>query len=199
MDRIKKRNFVIILLALALGMVFSAAPDQAWAGKYKKASQKNESDCRKWCHENKEQCEFCDTKSGCGQGYVSIRKWGGRGKNWYACGKKETRREAGQRHYNDCKKWCDENPGCDRCSKKSGCGKGYRKLKGWTGRGENWYACEKREKTDPASQNNKAACREYCKGKYGCKCKNRPCHHTYKKLKTFGGRGENWYACDIIN
>jgi hypothetical protein len=199
MNRTKTRNLVMAMLALALGLVFVLGPGQAWAGKYKDASRQNKMDCQIWCNK-KADCEFCSKKSGCGQGYTSIQSWTGRGKNWYACAKRETRREAGQRHREECHKWCDNNPACFMCSTKTGCGLGYRVLKSWTGRGNNYYACERREKKDRASQYNKEACNEYCKSKgYTCKCHNRLCHHSQKKVKTFGGKGENWYACSYKN
>lgn len=195
MDLFKKRNIVLMLFALAAILVLGAG--QAWAGSYKNASERNKKECKEWCAQTGD-CEFCSTKRGCGQGYTAIRSWTGKGKNWHACGKRETRREAGIRHKEECNKWCKENPACSNCSKLAGCGKGYRTIKRWTGRGENWHACEKREKTDRASQNNKAACNEWCAKNPNCrKCTTfTTCGLGVKTLKRFGGAGENWYACE---
>lgn len=106
-------------------------------------SETNEQKCKKWCREHPE-CAECSTLRGCGPGYEHLRSWTGAGKNWHACKKKPSRQEASKTNKEACEEWCREHPECAKCSTKRGCGRGYKNLKSWTGRGENWHACEKR-------------------------------------------------------
>jgi hypothetical protein len=192
-----KYGLLGLMLTLAAILVIAAGSGQAWAGKWKKESERHKSECKAWCGQTPG-CEFCSTNRGCGQGYEAIRSWTGYGKNWHACAKRETRREAGLRHKEDCEKWCRENPACSDCTSVAGCGYKSRVLKTWKGRGKNYYACERRMKTDRASMNNKAACEEWCGRHEKCrKCTNfTTCGLGVRTLKTFGGAGENWYACE---
>jgi hypothetical protein len=109
-------------------------------------------------------------------------------------GKKRDRASA--KHKADCEAWCKANENCQKCSRSVGCGTGYKKLKSWTGYGDNWYACGK-NKYGQASDKHKEACQKWCKGQRKCAfcSKKSGCGTGYKKMKSWTGRGKNWYAC----
>ncbi len=188
---------LLVLLGLTL-CVIAVSTGVAHAGKYKEASARNEADCNAWCAANKPDCEFCSTKSGCGKGFDKLKDWGGRGKNWHACGKRKTREEKTDENRAACDKWCKENPDkCDNCSAKSGCGSGFKKVKSFTGRGHNYYAC-KRTEYHEASDRNEGACKAWCDDNkpkcYMCS-KSKCTGNKQQVLKEWTGRGKNWYAC----
>ncbi len=106
------------------------------------ASDRHKADCESWCQANPG-CEMCSTSIGCGRGYESLHSWTGPGRNWYACGKRPTREEASAGNQQECTAWCGSHSGCDKCSDQLGCGRGYKQIKSFGGRGKNWYACEK--------------------------------------------------------
>jgi hypothetical protein len=55
--------------------------------RYQDASRQNQKDCEDWCEEN-DSCDKCSKNPGCGSGYKRIKKFGGKGKNWYGCRKR---------------------------------------------------------------------------------------------------------------
>jgi hypothetical protein len=107
---------------------------------YGKDSERNWNDCRVWCKANEPTCKECSTNRYCGKGLTTMRSWTGPGKNWHAC------RAAGSQSNRDaCDLWCNQNkPRCAKCSSNSGCGRGYKKIENFRGRGENWFACRER-------------------------------------------------------
>lgn len=109
-------------------------------------------------------------------------------------GKKRDRASA--RHKADCEAWCKAHDNCEKCSRKVGCGTGYKKLKSWTGYGDNYYACGK-NKYGKESDKNKADCLKWCRGNKKCAhcSKLSGCGSGYKKMKSWTGRGKNYYAC----
>jgi len=54
----------------------------------REGAERNLSDCRNWCNSHRDVCEFCSSRSGCGRGYMAIKHFRGRGKNYHACGKR---------------------------------------------------------------------------------------------------------------
>ena len=152
-----------------------------------------------WCKANKPGCIKCSEKPDCGSGYKDIKSWTGYGDNWYACAKRETREEASKSNHAACDKWCDANkPECVKCSEKPDCGSGYKDIKSWTGHGDNWYACAKRETREEASKSNHDACEAWCNAhKPDCEfCSEKPdCGWHYKDINSWTGHGDNWYAC----
>lgn len=114
---------------------------QAQAGKRRdKASAKHKANCLKWCKGNKK-CTKCSRKPACGSGYSPMKSWTGFGDNWYACSQNK-RGQAGDKHATACQDWCRKHRRCTKCSKKTGCGRGFKTIKRWTGYGQNWHACE---------------------------------------------------------
>ena len=107
------------------------------------AGDQHKADCEAWCQANSG-CAMCSTLSGCGQGYTALKSWTGYGRNWHACGKLESYDEASQGNRQECENWCHGHSKCAKCSTDYGCGSGYKHLETFGGRGNNWYACEKR-------------------------------------------------------
>lgn len=54
---------------------------------YATGSDKNKKECEKWCNNNRD-CEKCSKLPECGCGFKRAKKFGGTGKNWYACQKR---------------------------------------------------------------------------------------------------------------
>lgn len=102
-----------------------------------------------------------------------------------------------------CKKWCNENkPRCAFCDSDAFCGgkkheaRKYDVIKSFKEGTGNWYACGLSEYARE-SQKNKTDCEAYCKINPACvKCTADECGSGIKILKTFGGKGENWRACE---
>jgi hypothetical protein len=96
-------------------------------------------------------------------------------------------------NYEACKKWCDSNSQCVKCSTKKGCGPGYKWLRSYTGPGTNYHACAERSR----SRGNHEECEEWCRSHRECaKCDtNIGCGVGYKKIHSFTKGGTNWYAC----
>jgi len=101
----------------------------------------------------------------------------------------------------ECERWCNANkPRCVRCDSGMSCGgrdldiiKSFKKGTG------NWYACGLSDYARE-SQKNKADCENYCRSNPACvKCTAGACGSGIKILKTFGGKGENWRACEKTN
>lgn len=103
----------------------------------------NEEACKKWCREHSE-CAKCTTLWGGGRGYEHLKSWTSRGKRWHACKKRPSREEASKSNKEACEKWCREHSECVKCSTMLWCGRRYKRLKRFKGRGENWSACKKR-------------------------------------------------------
>lgn len=110
----------------------------------REASDANRAACESWCQAHKPTCVFCSTYRNCGNDYDNMKSWTGQGTNWHACKKRPTREQASQSNEQACRQWCASHSECAVCSTKKGCGRGYKHLKSWTGRGTNWHACSKR-------------------------------------------------------
>lgn len=166
------------------------------------ASEDHRQACESWCEEHRADrgCLKCDTRLGCGAGYVQLESWTGYGNNWYACRKEgpSGRERASDQNHTDCLAWCDaRTPGCVECSQKLNCGIGLERLESWTGYGNNWYACGKSD-YGRASEGNRTACETWCRS-------NQPlcvecaasvgCGAGQTSMKAFQGEGKNWYAC----
>jgi hypothetical protein len=99
----------------------------------------------------------------------------------------------------DCREWCAAHPECDRCSKRLGCGVGYKTIKRFTDRGKSWYACDRIGEGGRASssQGNEAACRRWCAEDSECaKCSDlAECGSGFRKIKSWTGKGKDWHAC----
>lgn len=132
MNAFKTMRIISVLgLALLMGMALAAAP--ALAQESPKIA------CAEWCKANPDKCVKCSPTIGCGKGHKKIKSWKGKGKNWYACAEIKNPNKVA------CEKWCSEHPDkCEKCSTSVGCGKGYKKIKSFKGKGKDWYACEKR-------------------------------------------------------
>jgi hypothetical protein len=166
------------------------------------ASEGNREDCEKWCtdHRDDKGCVKCDTRLGCGDGYIHLETFAGYGNNWHACRKegKSDREKASEKNHADCLSWCDANqPQCVECSKLPDCGVGLKRLESWTGFGDNWFACGKNAWGE-ASEENKTECETWCKAHeplcVGCSG-SVGCGQHKTSMKMFGGEGKNWYAC----
>ena len=149
--------------------------------------------CEQWCDANKPDCVKCSKRSGCGVGFESLKSWDGYGTNWHACGKSSYGMDS-EKNQSDCNAWCSANhPPCEMCSTNKGCGSGYTVVKSWTGGGKNWHACRA-----ASSQSNRDACDLWCnQNKPRCAmCSSSVgCGRGYKRIETFRGRGDNWFAC----
>lgn len=160
---------------------------------YARESQKNKTDCEAWCRQD-ERCEFCKDKVGCGINYASIKMFGGRGENWYACANRD---RLSQLRKQECDTWCEANRDditdpCIKCSSASGCGRGYKVIKRFQGEGENWNAC--------AYIVSREECENFCKNSAECEfCSDNPgCGAGYTSMKTFRGLAEYDYDYSII-
>jgi len=114
------------------------------------ASEANREACEQWCR-SRADCVTCSTKKGCGKGYRHLKIWTGYGNNWNACAKRgpSARDQASDANHQACQNWCNSHrPECIKCSTLKGCGAGFKNLKSWTGRGENWHACGHTERRD---------------------------------------------------
>lgn len=152
------RSIIRSVAALALAGSLVIVPSSAMAGpimdvfmdsissvlaKHIRKSEQHFASCSNWCEKNPP-CIKCSRKPGCGKGYKKLKGWTGFGKNWYACAPAKNRAAASRINKDACLNWCRLHENCVKCSRKIGCGRGYKKLKSWTGYGKNWYACKKR-------------------------------------------------------
>ncbi len=55
--------------------------------KFANKSDENKKNCQNWCEKTRD-CEKCSPLPGCGIGFKKAKKFGGKGKNWYACKKR---------------------------------------------------------------------------------------------------------------
>lgn len=99
-----------------------------------------------------------------------------------------------QSNYMACKRYCDSDPKCVKCSTKKGCGPGYKWLRSYTGPGTNYHACAELKR----SAGNHQKCEKWCREHSNCaKCDtNVGCGEGYKKIHSFTEGGTNWYACE---
>jgi len=96
-----------------------------------------------------------------------------------------------------CKQWCDQNKDyCAKCTSIASCGTGHKKIATFSV-GKNWYACGM-TKLKQRGQINQQNCEQFCDQTEGCeKCSSAiGCGRGLKSMRTFGGTGENWYACE---
>ena len=98
----------------------------------------------------------------------------------------------------DCERWCNDNsPSCGFRDPNVFCkGSKHQVIKSFRKGTGNWYACGLTE-YGSRSLKNKSDCETWCKGPERCEsCKKTAgCGPGYASIKTFGGHGENWYAC----
>jgi len=160
------------------------------------ASESNHQACLDWCQKTP-QCVGCSKLGDCGPGKKDIRSWTGHGDNWHACAERESRQEASKSNHQACLDWCSTVPECIGCSKLGDCGPGKKDIRSWTGHGDNWHACAKRESRAERSLSNRQACQEWCKEHSECVgCSENPgCGYKKKSIRSWTGRGDNWYAC----
>jgi hypothetical protein len=149
--------------------------------------QDYQAECEQWCASDP-RCVKCDTNRACGVGFERLKSWTGPGKNWHACAEKS--RSAS--NHSACEQWCAENSSCVKCDTNRACGRGYKRLKSWTGKGTNWHACRK-----SSSRDHRIECEQWCASDPRCvKCDtNRACGVGYERLKSWTGEGANWHAC----
>ncbi len=177
--------------------------------RYGNASEQNKAECTAWCAENPSRCKACSRTAGCGYGYKQEKKFGGRGKNWYACDAlwKDSR--------GICRRWCNDHEICSKCAPAVGCGRGFTALKGFdewretyfggfgimeaivnTFDGSRWYACKVVGAKTPKDIHERD-CKAWCESTRRCdKCSKLPgCGKGYRLVRSFKGKGRNWYAC----
>jgi len=101
----------------------------------------------------------------------------------------------------ECERWCNANkPDCVFCDSNAFCrGRDHDVIHSFKKGTGNWYACGLSE-YERESRKNKTDCENYCRSNPACvKCTADACGSGIKILKTFGGRGENWRACEKTN
>ncbi len=163
---------------------------------YTGAGRENKEDCEAWCERNTD-CVRCRQVIRCRDGYTTLKTFGGRGKNYYACGLKRYKNAASNSHRDECFRWCEEhNDLCSNCRTISGCGANKVALKAWKGPGKNFYACGSR---DAVKAKNKADCDEWCNERDKCvKCDTtKGCGYGYLHMKSFslGNTSSDYHAC----
>ena len=178
------RKTLIFCMVLTVSFLFITA-FESYAGS-------NESLCKAWCSQHPQLCKKCSPKVGCGIGYQSIVTFKNGPDHWNACRGDETNKDA-------CETWCKAHkPQCVKCDDNITCGTGYKRIISFTGPGsKNYHACEKTAYKS-GSEANKAECETWCNNnKPACvKCSTHiGCGIGYEKMKTFGGTGDNWFAC----
>jgi hypothetical protein len=187
-----------VTAALCVALVLACTTGLALAGAWERGSERNRSDCSHFCQRNKPRCVKCSTHIGCGRGMRSFSSFKGYGDNYFAC----EWREASKANRDECMEYCRQNkPRCKKCSKYPDCLVGYRRMKAFSGVGDNYYACEAIIDNPEANHN---ACLDWCSkrhisiGGYCYECSTLPgCQPGRKNtaLKSWRGRGQNWYAC----
>ncbi len=160
------------------------------------ATKQNKDECEAWCARN-EDCKKCEVVTRCRDGYETLKTFGGRGTNYYACGLKRYNTPASNYHRDECFKWCDENkPLCRTCRTYKGCSAGMVAIKSWKGKGRNFYACARR---DDIKAKNKADCDAWCGANEKCvKCDTKKgCGYGYLHMKSFsmGDSTSDYHAC----
>ncbi|MCP3891845.1 MAG: hypothetical protein GY702_23710 [Desulfobulbaceae bacterium] len=97
----------------------------------------------------------------------------------------------------NCQMFCNDDRGCEKCSKMPGCGPGYSPMATFKNfHRDFWYAC-KQNSYGRHSERNKSACLEWCEENNQCKkcSENIGCGANFKKIMSFTGTGKNWHAC----
>jgi hypothetical protein len=104
-----------------------------------------------------------------------------------------------------CIKWCNNNKQvCEKCHSNTTCGgRSWKVIKSFKKGTGNWYACGLTD-YGRGSRKNRKACQRWCIDNPD-KCdfcwKNSDCQSglqkTGERIKTFRGRGENYYACRL--
>lgn len=109
--------------------------------KRKANAQTNRESCEMYCRSMPD-CVGCSRYLNCGVGYYRIKRFkhDPYSRHYSACGELERSRS----NHAACEAWCRANSACVKCSTKRGCGRGYKRLRSWTGRGTNWHACGRR-------------------------------------------------------
>lgn len=164
-------------------------------GARREASDEHKQQCESWCA-GQENCGRCLPLLPCPPGTRNLKSWRGFGKNWHACSKPVSRRDASREHRQHCESWCRGNPNCKQCSPLP-CPPPSRNLKKWTGFGQNWFACETIRNPVTASRKNREECQQWCSAEPSCiKCQPASlCPPGLNKLRSYRGQGKNWYAC----
>jgi hypothetical protein len=166
---------------------------------YARETLKNKNECLSYCRQHKqdEGCEFCKETAGCGAGYTSIKTFGGRGKNWYACRLTAFRRESAKNR-SECDSFCDSNPECFACDTSPACNYGGYNgeiLKSFKGYGDNWYACRLTVR-GLLTKEREEECEKMCKASDICDyCSPNRCLGSAKTVARFRGKGDTVYAC----
>lgn len=101
----------------------------------------------------------------------------------------------------NCQAWCNSNkPKCSFCNANITCkGRDHNVIKSFKKGTGNWHACGLSQHAIKSSENERK-CKQWCANTSECnQCTSGNCGRGIKHLKTFGGRGENWYACQKTN
>lgn len=162
-------------------------------------STANMDSCNAWCRSTPDCIECVTAAGGCRSGLRKMNRWGGRGYNFIACGKRQYNNPASNWNRDECYKWCDENkPLCHKCDTNKGCANDYAVVKSWKGKGRNFHACAKRSSV---KAKNKAECLAWCAEHpdlcVGCKV-SKNCGAGLSHLKTFNyGKNDllDYHAC----
>ena len=199
MRSLMSRSFILLLALLTMFMFMAVSAGEAEAGKWKRRSKQHEEACKAWCAEHPDVCIHCSTKRGCGKGYDAIQSWTGYGKNWHACQKRLSRKEASHNNLELCRQWCGLNEGCEYCTNNTfGCGVGFETMQAWRGRGDNYVACGKKNYRNPATNQNRDDCHKWCQDNWPIcrRCsEQKVCGSGYVAIKSWKGRGLNFHAC----
>lgn len=197
----RSKSFFNAAVVFMLALVFFAANPVDAGPRRDKASAKHKAECEAWCRQHPD-CVKCSKLGDCGPGYKDIKSWTGFGENWHACAKRISRQEASRKNKSACRRWCNEHSeeGCEFCSEKAACGKGYKSIKSFRGKGDNWFACKKTkfgQSGRALDAKHKRQCETFCKNEQSCeKCSELPgCGPGYASIASFNGPGKNWYAC----
>lgn len=98
-----------------------------------------------------------------------------------------------------CEAWCSNNkPTCAFCDSNAFCGgRDYDIINSFKKGTGSWYACGKSRHMNE-SEDNERQCREWCNANSAvcARCTSDACGRDQKVAKLFGGRGENWKACE---
>jgi len=105
--------------------------------------------------------------------------------------------EASEEAKRDCRRYCDSHSECLKCDTNIGCGLGLKSMESFYRGGDRWFACKKTD-YQIASEAHEHACKDFCAATNRCeKCSDVVgCGTTsLEVMKTWGGEGKNWYAC----
>ncbi len=135
-----RRLIILPLLMIAALCLLQVA--QAEDGRWKRPYQRQREACAAWCRNNKPLCEKCSPQPNCGGGFRRIKSWTGQGGSVYACSVGRRYGYHSRRQWEVCSAWCRNNkPLCEKCSLHPNCGRGFRRIKSWTGPRGSVYAC----------------------------------------------------------